>query len=281
MRPLHERREMVERDHVRLSIVAQCKALRVHRSGLYYKPVEETSENLLIMRLLDEQYFLTPFYGVRRITEWLREKGYNINKKRVKRLMDLMGWQTIYRQKLTTKRRKGDPVYPYLLKGIEINRKNQAWAIDITYLPMKRGFMYLCAIIDIHTRYVVNWSISNTQNSEWVREVVEEAFQEHGRPEIMNSDQGSQFTSDDYTSLLLDTKNPVAISMDSKGRAIDNIFVERLWKSVKYENVYLRAYEDGVKLYKGLKEYFRFYNHERFHQSLDYKKPASVYLPAA
>jgi putative transposase len=278
---MRERRAMVERDHNRLSILRQCRALSIHRSGLYYAPVEESSENLQIMRLLDEQYFLTPFYGVRRITEWLREKGYNINRKRVKRLMDLMGWQTIFRQKLTTKRRKGDPVFPYLLRGLEINRKNQAWAIDITYVPMRRGFMYLCAIIDLHTRYVVNWSISNTQDAEWVCSVVREAFDEHGRPEIMNSDQGSQFSSLEYTSLLLEEKKPVALSMDGKGRAIDNIFVERLWKSVKYENIYLKAYQDGVQLYKGLEEYFRFYNHERFHQSLDNKKPAALYLSAA
>lgn len=281
MRPLEDRRAMVEKDNPRLSIVAQCRALSIHRSGLYYVPVQESAENLQIMRLLDEQYFLTPFYGLRRLTCWLKEKGYNINRKRVKRLMDLMGWQTIFRQKLTTKRRKGDPIFPYLLKGLEINRRNQAWAIDITYVPMRKGFMYLCAIIDLHTRYVVNWSISNTQNAEWVASVVEEAFNEHSRPEIMNSDQGSQFSSQEYLSLLLDPKQPVAISMDGKGRAIDNIFVERLWKSVKYENIYLNAYEDGVQLYNGLEKYFRFYNHERFHQSLDNKKPAALYLNAA
>jgi putative transposase len=272
---------MVDRDHNRLSIVAQCRALSIHRGGLYYTPAKETTENLCIMRLFDEQYFQTPFYGVRRLTELLRDKGYKANRKRVKRLMDLMGWQTIYRQKLTTKRKKGDPVYPYLLRGVEINRKNQAWGIDITYIPMRKGFMYLCAIIDLHTRYVVNWGISNTMSAEWVRAITQEAIEEQGQPDILNSDQGSQFTSYEYTSLLLKRENPIAISMDGKGRAIDNIFIERLWKSVKYECVYLHAFEDGVELYKGLKDYFRFYNHERFHQSLDYQKPADLYLKAA
>lgn len=281
MRPLHERRAMVERDNRKINITAQCSALLIHRSGLYYKPTPESEENLAIMRIFDEQYLKTPFYGIRRLTELLFEKGYDVNRKRTRRLMDLMGWQTIYRQKLTTKRRKGDAVYPYLLKGLDVNRKNQVWAIDITYIPMRRGFMYLCAIIDVYTRYVVNWSISNTMSSDWVRDVTEEAINRHGEPEIINSDQGSQFTSFEYTSLLLNRKKPIAISMDGKGRAIDNIFIERLWRSVKYECVYLRAFEDGVQLYKGLKEYFDFYNHERPHQSLAYDKPAGQYLNAA
>lgn len=282
MKPRDERREMVEKDNPRLSIVWQCRALNIHRSGLYYTPVPESEENLQIMRWFDEQYFHTPFYGVRRLTHWLvDEKKLSVNHKRVKRLMDLMGWQTLYRKKNLSKRKKGEAVYPYLLRGMEITRRNQAWAIDITYVPMRRGFMYLCAIIDLHTRYVVNWSISNTMTAEWVRSVVEDAIEEHGQPEIINSDQGSQFTSYEYTSLLLDRKNPIAISMDGKGRAIDNIFVERLWKSVKYENIYLKAYEDGVQLYNGLKEYFTFYNHKRGHQSLDYKKPAELYRIAA
>jgi len=281
MKPLHERRTMVEWENCKMSVKAQCDALVLHRSGLYYKPVPEGEENLAIMRIFDEQYLKTPFYGIRRLTELLSEKGYCVNPKRTRRLMNLMGWQTIYRQKLTTRRKKGDPVYPYLLKGLDINRKNQVWAIDITYIPMRRGFMYLCAIIDVHTRYIVNWSISNTMSAEWVRDMVEEAIEKHGQPEIINSDQGSQFTSFEYTNLLLNRKNPIAISMDGKGRAIDNIFIERLWKSVKYECVYLRAFEDGVQLYKGLKEYFHFYNYERFHQSLAYSKPAELYFNAA
>lgn len=271
---------MVEKEYRGMSVVAQCNALNIHRSGLYYSPVPESEENLEIMRYFDEQYINTPFFGVRKLTVWLRdEKDVVVNHKRVKRLMDLMGWQTIFRKKNLSKRKKGEAVFPYLLRGIEINRPNQAWAIDITYIPMRKGFMYLCAIIDIHTRYVVAWSICNTMSAEWVRAVVEEAINENGCPEIINSDQGSQFTSYEYTSLLI--QQGISISMDGKGRAIDNIFIERLWKSVKHECVYLKAFEDGVQLYAGLKEYFEFYNNKRAHQSLNYRKPAQLYKLAA
>lgn len=264
-----------------ISMNRQCELLCIHRSGLYYKPVAETAENLHIMRLMDEQYLKTPFYGQRRLRVWLQDQRFVIAKTRVKRLMNLMGWQTIYRRKNTSKRNKQHPVYPYLLKDLKIERPNQVWAIDITYVPMRRGFMYLCAIIDLHTRYVVNWSISNTMTSAWCRSVVEEAIAMHGQPEIINSDQGSQFTGFEYTSLLENREKKIRISMDGKGRCIDNIFIERLWKSVKYECIYLRAFEDGVQLYEGLKEYFRFYNCERFHQSLNYKTPESLYKMAA
>lgn len=174
---------------------------------------------------------------------------------------------------------KKHKVYPYLLKGLEIQRANQVWATDITYIPMAKGFMYLCAVIDLHTRYVVNWGISNTMSAEWCREVMAEAIARNGKPQIVNTDQGSQFSSEEFTGLLLD--RGIQISMDGKGRAIDNIFVERLWRSVKYEHVYLRPSADGVELYKGLKWYFNFYNSERFHQSLDYSLPAVVYKEAA
>lgn len=261
-----------------MSMNVQCRLLQIHRSGLYYTSSLESEENLELMRLMDEQYLRTPFYGVRRLTAWLKTKGYTINRKRVKRLMDLMGWQTLYRKPNTSWKNKQHRVYPYLLKGLTIERSNQVWAIDITYIPMKNGFMYLFAIIDLHTRYVVNWSISNTMTATWCRQVVEEAIQEHGKPKIINSDQGSQFTSEEYTALFDDE---MKISMDGKGRAIDNIFIERLWKSVKYECVYLHAFEDGVQLYEGLKEYFSFYNHERLHQSLNYQTPESVYKQVA
>jgi putative transposase len=280
VKPLTTRREMIDKNH-NICLYRQCELLCIHRSGLYYQPVPETEENLQIMRMMDEQYFKTPFYGIRRLTAWLRRCGFLVNRKRVKRLINLMGWQTIYHKRITTKRNKLHPVYPYLLRDLEINRRNQVWAIDITYIPMRRGFMYLCAIIDIHTRYVVNWSISNSMTALWVRQIVEEAMEIHGQPEIINSDQGGQFTSEEYVSLLTERETPVAISMDGKGRAIDNIFVERLWKSVKYECVYLHAYEDGVKLYDGLQQYFTFYNTERVHQSLDYKTPESLYRSAA
>lgn len=271
---------MIEKG-IDISLCRQCDLLRIHRSGLYYSPVPETPENLNLMRLIDEQYYKTPFYGIRRNTAWLRHLGYPVNRKRIKRLMELIGWRTIYHKRNTSKKSKENPVYPYLLKDLEINHRNQVWAIDITYVPMRRGFMYLCAVIDVHTRFVVNWGISNTMTSLWCRQIVEEAIETYGQPEIINSDQGSQFSAFEYTSLLTEREKPIAISMDSKVRAIDNIFIERLWKSVKYECVYIHVFDDGVQLYEGLQKYFYFYNKERLHQSLDYKTPESVYLNAA
>lgn len=268
---------MLDRE-VTISISRQCRMLSIHRSGLYYKPKPEREENLLLMRLMDEQYLKTPFYGIRRMREWLLDKGHQVNRKRVQRLMQIMDWQTIYRKPNLSKRRKEDPVYPYLLKNLQITHANQVWAIDITYIPMRRGFMYLTAIIDLYTRFVVNWSVSNTMTGEWIASVVREAIATHGKPEIINSDQGSQFSSYEYTSLF---DEQMRISMDGKGRAIDNIFIERLWRSVKYECIYLHIFEDGVQLFEGLQEYFRFYNYERAHQSLGYKTPAQQYKTAA
>ena len=270
---------MIERGHNRLSIVQQCDLLTVHRSGLYYTPCMESEENLAIMRLLDEQYFKTPFYGIRRLTAWLASQGYSINRKRVKRLMGIMGWKTIFRGHNTSKPDKQHKVYPYLLKGLLINRPNQVWATDITYVPMGKGFMYLCAIIDLQTRYVVNWSISNTMTAEWCTEVVEQAIQMYGKPEVFNTDQGSQFTSEMFTGCL--KRHEIQISMDGKGRAIDNIYIERLWRSVKYEHVYLHTPADGVALYEGLSNYFLFYNRQRLHQSLGYLAPEVLYKKAA
>ena len=266
---------------INISQCRQCELLRIHRSGLYYAPVPESEENLQLMRLIDEQYYKTPFYGIRRLTAWLRQLGHKVNRKRIKRLMELIGWQTIYRKRNTSKKDKQNPVYPYLLKDMVIDHPNQVWATDITYVPMRRGFMYLCAVIDVHTRFVVNWGISNTMTSTWCRQIVEEAIETYGQPEIINSDQGSQFSGFEYTSMLTERENPIAISMDGKGRAIDNIFIERLWKSVKYECVYLNVFEDGVQLYEGLQNYFQFYNTERLHQSLDYKTPERVYKNVA
>lgn len=280
MKSLSDRRSMVDGHFKKLSIQGQCTLLEIHRSGFYYTPAPESEENLRIMRLFDEQYLSTPFYGIRKMREWLVNKhGFCVNRKRVKRLMGLMGWQTLYRKPNTSWKNKANYVYPYLLKNLEVKSKNQVWSIDITYVPMRKGFMYLCAIIDLHTRYVINWSLSNTMTAEWCREVVQEAISTHGKPSIINSDQGSQFTSYEYTSYLKEQE--VQISMDGKGRAIDNIFIERLWKSVKYECIYLNVFDDGVKLYEGLQKYFHFYNHERLHQSLEYKTPAYIYQKAA
>lgn len=279
MRTRLERIEMVLEPDSDLSKVQQCTLLGIHRSGLYYTPVPEKAENLEIMRKLDELYFRLPFYGEPRLTEWLKKDGYKISSKRVRRLMKLIDWRTIYREPKTTISDKTSYKYPYLLRGLKIERNNQVWAIDITYIPMEKGFMYLVAIIDLHSRFVVNWSISNSMTAEWCTEVLLEAIKNHGKPEILNSDQGVQFTSLIFTKTLLD--NGIQISMDGKGRAIDNIFIERLWRTVKYENIYLKSYEDGVSLYKGLVEYFDFYNFERQHQSLKYITPNEAYKLAA
>ena len=270
---------MTEQNHRELSLVKQCELLEVSRSGLYYEPVKESEENLSIMRLLDEQYLKTPFYGVERLLVLLVVMGYRINRKRLRRLLRLQGWQTLYPQARTTRIDPAAYKYPYLLKDLEVKRKNQVWAIDITYVPMKNGFMYLCALIDLHTRFVVGWGVSNTMTAEWCCEIVSEAIAVHGKPDILNSDQGSQFTSEVYTTMLKD--EGIQISMDGKGRAIDNIFIERLWRTVKYEHVYLHVYEDGLSLYKGLKHYFSFYNDERRHQSLNYETPLTLYQRAA
>lgn len=270
---------MIETEHTGLSLSKQCELLTVGRSGLYYTPVSESEENLSIMRLLDEQYLKTPFYGVERLLVLLMVMGYSINRKRLRRLMKVMGWQTLYCTPRTTRTDPAAYKYPYLLRGLSIERKNQVWALDITYLPMKKGFMYLCAIIDIHTRYVVGWGVSNSMTAEWCSEIVSDAIARNGVPEIINSDQGSQFTSEVYLDLL--KANDIQISMDGKGRAIDNIYIERLWRTVKYEHIYLHAYEDGLTLYKGLNEYFKFYNDERRHQSLKYETPLTLYQHAA
>lgn len=276
---LRERISMVNIEDPHLTITSQCEALSINRSSFYYVPVGESEANLTIMRLLDEQYFETPFYGVLRLQALFKEKGYHINTKRLRRLMKLVNWRTIYREPKTTFSDKTHYKYPYLLRGLKIERNNQVWSMDITYIPMAKGFMYLAAIIDLNSRYVVNWSLSNSMTAEWCSEVVTEAIKIHGSPEIFNTDQGTQFTSEIFINTLKD--NNIKISMDGKGRALDNIFIERLWRSVKYENVYLYVYEDGLSLYKGLNKYFDFYNNERHHQSLDYKAPVKIYTLVA
>lgn len=270
---------MIEPNHAEISIASQCDLLTISRSSFYYNPMCESAENHSIMRILDEQYFKTPFYGVLRLTEELRNRGFLVNKKRVRRLMKLINWKTIYREPRTTVIDKTHYKYPYLLKGLKILRSNQVWAMDITYIPMRNGFMYLTAIIDLHSRYVVGWSLSNSMTAEWCAEVLEEAIIKFGKPEIFNTDQGSQFTSEVFINVL--KSNEIQISMDGKGRALDNIFIERLWRSVKYEDVYLYVYETGIDLYKGLSKYFKFYNYERIHQSLGYEIPAKKYNNAA
>lgn len=276
---LLERRKMVERGDG-LSLVTQTALLGLHRSGLYYCPVGVDEEDLILMNLLDKQYLQTPFYGYRKMTVFLREKGYQpfpagINHKRVRRLMRLMDIEAIYCRPNTSQANKAHKIYPYLLKGLLITRANQVWATDITYVPMRKGFMYLMAIIDLYSRYVLEWSISNTMESEWCVETLKKALLKYGKPVVFNTDQGSQFTADSFVDVLL--SHSIQPSMDGKGRASDNIFIERLWRSVKYEDIYLKAYEDGWQLEEDMARYFRFYNQESTHQSLNYQTPQKVY----
>lgn len=256
------------------SLREQCQWVGLHRSAYYYQPVVADTEDLLLMRLLDEQYLLTPFYGYRKMQLVLTQAGYLVNHKRVRRLMQLIGIETIYARINTSKPAVGHRIYPYLLRGLTIDRVHQVWATDITYVPMQTGYMYLMAIIDLHSRYVLKWSVSNTMAAEWCSRVLSETLANYPTPVIFNTDQGSQFTADVFTTLLL--KANVQISMDGKGRALDNIFVERLWRTVKYEDIYLKAYTDGWQLEAGLQAYFEFYNCRRFHQGLTYQTPEQV-----
>ncbi len=226
------------------------------------------------MKLIDRQYLATPFYGARKIAAWLKSQGQRVNRKRVRRLMRIMGLNAIYRHPRTSVPTPGHKIYPYLLSGMKITRPNQVWAADITYIPMARGFLYLVAIIDWYSRYVLSWRLSNTLEADFCVEALEEALTK-GKPDIFNTDQGSQFTSEAFTGLL--QQNGVRISMDGKGSYNDNLFIERLWRSVKYEEVYLKAYQDGREARIGLGNYFRFYNTERPHQSHGYQTPAEVF----
>jgi putative transposase len=242
---------------------------------LYYEPAQESEFNLRLMRLIDEYHMQAPAYGRRTMTAWLRRQGHPVNPKRIERLMKLMGLEAIYPKPKTTQKAKDHKIYPYLLKNYAIKRPNQVWSTDITYIPMPRGFMYLVAIMDWHSRYVLSWALSNTLERFFCLQALDEALQ-HGQPEIFNSDQGSQFTSADFTTRL--EQADIRISMDGRGRAFDNIFVERLWRTVKYEHVYLYRHDTVPELYAGLASYFHFYNHERLHQSLDYCTPAEVHF---
>ena len=271
-----QRRQHIDKAN-ELSLVRQCELLEIHRSGLYYQAVPESSLNLELMRIIDEKHMLHPWLGVPRMTQWLRkDKGYEVNHKRIERLYDLLGIQALGPKPNTSKPAKGHKVYPYLLRNLEINRTNQVWAMDITYIPVQGGFLYLVAIIDLHSRYVLNWSLSNTMTSKWCRQTLEEAIKQFGKPEIVNTDQGSQFTADEFTQYIVNDME-IRLSMDGKGRAIDNIFIERLWRSVKYEHVYLFPASDGLECYQGLKNYFKYYNDERRHQSLNDEVPLTIY----
>ena len=268
------RREMVDRQHPALSTVRQCALMGISRSSVYYRPRAPSQKDLALMKQVDQQYLATPFYGSRRMKVCLERQGHPVNRKRVRRLMRTMGLQAIYRRPRTTQPGLGHKVYPYLLGGMEVTRPNRAWAADITYIPMSRGFHYLVAIMDWYSRYVVAWRLSNTMDADFCVEALEEALSK-GRPEVFNTDQGSQFTSEGFTGIL--ERHGVRISMDGKGRYSDNIFVERLWRTVKYEEVYLKAYSNGREAKDGLEAYFHFYNTQRPHQALGYRTPAEVF----
>ena len=266
---------MVEKGNPKLSIGEQCKLLSLSRPSFYYQPKGETALNLMLMRQIDEQFLETPFFGVRQMTWHLRNEGNLVNEKRIRRLMRLMGLMSIYQKPNTSKAAKGHKTYPYLLKGLRVTRPNQIWAVDITYIPMRRGFLYLVAIIDWFTRKVLAWRLSNTLEVDFCVEALNEAMAKYGTPEIMNTDQGSQFTSFVWTDCL--RRSGVRISMDGKGRFLDNIFVERLWRSLKYECVYLHACETGSEARAGIRKWMEFYNHKRPHTAHGGQPPAVVY----
>ena len=256
------------------SIVSQCRLVGLSRSSYYYRPAVETEENLRYMRLIDEQYMLTPFFGSRQMSCWLNNQGHNVNRKRIRRLMGKMGLQGTVPGPHTSRRHAQHKIYPYSLRGLVLEHPNLVWSTDITFIPMPVGYMYLVAIIDWYSRRVLSWRLSNTLDTRFCLEALSAAL-EQGEPAIFNTDQGSQFTSEDFTGALL--KRQILISMDGRGRALDNIFVERLWRTVKYEDVYLKDYGSVLELEEGLDKYFRFYNQERPHSALDGRTPFEIH----
>jgi len=257
-------------------VTRQCKLLDISRSGFYYQPKPVSEEELEQMRLLDEGHMKHPYYGSRRLKGWLADHGHHLSRKKVVRLMRLMGIVPIYPKKNTSKPNRAHKVYPYLLRDMTIDRPNQVWCTDITYIPMAKGFLYLVAIMDWHSRKVLSWRLSNTMDIHFCLEALDEAIAHFGTPEVFNSDQGAQFTSDTFTSTL--KKHGIRISMDGKGRCMDNIFIERLWRSLKYEEVYLKAYDSVKEARSGIREWMRFYNMARRHQGLENQTPDSVYF---
>ena len=282
MKPLAEKRKMVDRSNLSISLQGQCLLLGIHKSGIYYKPKGESELNLELMRLMDEHYLEHPYKGSRRMRTWLKEDlSYQVSQNRIDRLYyKVMCLRSLLPGPHTSKRNQDHKVYPYLLRGLKIERPNQVWQMDITYIPMAKGFMYLVAIIDVYSRYIVGWSLSNTMDAQWCCDVLQEAVERHGCPEILNTDQGAQFTSEeftDYVNLLYSTK----LSMDGKGRATDNAYIERFWRSIKYEHIYLNPTNDTIELYHGIRDYMKYYNGELRHSKLKNQTPETVYLNAA
>jgi putative transposase len=275
IRPLAELRDLVEPVHPRLSVRRQCRLLGLPRSSLYYQAQPPAAEDLALMRLLDAQYLRTPFYGVRRMTHYLASEGWRVNAKRVRRLLRLMGLMAIYPRPRLSCAGAEHRKYPYLLGDRTIDRPGQVWSMDITFIPMSRGWLYLAAVLDWFSRYVLSWRLSNSLEGSFCVEALEEALAGHSRPEIVNSDQGVQFSSAAFTEVVEGAG--IALSMDGRGRALDNVFVERLWRTVKYEEVYLHDYADGQEAHDSLRRYWGFYNRERPHSSLGYLTPAAVH----
>ena len=267
---------MIGPSESKMSVANQCRVLNVSRSGYYYKSKPISAEDLKLMRLIDEHYLNHPSAGSRSLRNHLQRLGYRINRKKVQRLMRLMGIEAVYPRPKTSRPHPQHKVYPYLLRGLSIDRPNQVWAADITYIPMRRGHMYLVAVMDWYSRKVLSWRISNTLDTEFCLEALVEALSRFGRPEIFNTDQGAQFTANAFTDVL--KSHQVQISMDGRGRVQDNIFIERLWWSFKYQYLYLWSFDNGAELRKGLDQWFNFYNSERSHQSLDNKTPDEVYF---
>ena len=259
-----------------MSIKRQCELLGVSRSSYYYQPRAMSDEEQSMLRFLDEQYLKTPFYGTRRMTVYLRAQGFNVNRKRVRRLMHQLGLSTVYPKPKLSKSVPEHQKYPYLLRNVPITHANQVWSTDITYLPVFKGHYYLIALMDWYSRKVLSWRISNTLDVTFCLDALKEAMEVYGTPEIFNSDQGSQFTSARFTECLKEAG--VRISMDGRGRCYDNIFIERLWRSVKYELIYIKEFKNGKELIKEVKDWFNWYNHARPHQSLDYQVPEQLYL---
>lgn len=272
--PAGARRKWLDPDYSCLSMRQQTQLLQINRSSLYYKAAGESEYSIMLMNLLDEQYTKTPFYGVAKMTAYLNEMGHTVNVKRVRRLLRKMGLEAIYQKPNLSKANAEHKIYPYLLRNVAITRCDQVWSTDITYIRLRHGFVYLVAIIDWYSRYVLNWRISTSLEAEFCIEALEETL-EKGQCEIFNTDQGVQFTTKRFVDPLLSLG--IKVSMDGKGRALDNIFVERLWRSVKYEDIYLKDYESVEDVKTGMGQYFEFYNHQRYHQSLGYKRPAEVY----
>jgi putative transposase len=266
---------MIDSNNKKLSLSRQCRLLKLNRSTVYYKKRPITPIDLKLMQLIDKQYLKIPSWGSRSMRNHLRRLGYKVNRKKVQRLMRLMGLEAIYPKPKTSRPHPEHKVYPYLLRNLKIDRPNQVWAADITYIPMSRGFMYLVAVMDWHSRKVLSWRVSNTLDTDFCVQAVEESISRFGAPEIFNTDQGAQFTSSAFTSLLKD--HDINISMDGRGRVQDNIFIERLWWTLKYHYLYLWSFNNGSQLRQGLDQWFRFYSQERSHQALDNMTPDEVY----